>query len=222
MTVPKGRQYDSSLLEGLRHAVHGLCVPFACGGTLVPDEPLTLCFKDQTRLPVLRAPRAFEQEQLLQPLVKRCTPAPFGKGRQTRYDRSVRNALQLKAEGGAFSVLHFDPQAAGILEQIRRALVPQDLTPSPQRCTASTSTRGTAISYPTRTPHAAATCSAPSSSACPRSSPTALWWSSIRASSRPSAGGKPSDSRLSRHASTGPPSSGTSIIRSSGSGEASA
>src|SRR5207253_6849015 len=55
--------------------------------------------------------------------------APFGKGRQTRYDRSVRNALQLKAEGSAFSVLNFDPQAAGILEQIRRELVPQDSTP---------------------------------------------------------------------------------------------
>ena len=105
------------------------CAPFACGGTLVPDQPLTLCFRDKTQLPVLRAPRVYEQEQLLQPLVKRCTPAPFGKGRQTRYDRSVRNALQLNAEGGAFSVLHFDPQAAGILEQIRRELVPQDPSP---------------------------------------------------------------------------------------------
>jgi hypothetical protein len=129
MTAPRITQHELSLLEDLRYAVHGLCAPFACGGTLVPDQPLTLCFQDQTQLPVLRAPRVFEQEQLLQPLVKRCTPAPFGKGRQTRYDRSVRNALQLKAEGGAFSVLHFDPQAAGILEQIRRALVPQDPTP---------------------------------------------------------------------------------------------
>jgi len=129
MTAPRGRQHDPSLLEGLRHAVHGLHAPFACGGTLVPDQPLTLCFKDQTRLPVLRAPRPFDQEQLLQPLGKRCTPAPFGQGRKTRYDRSVRNALQLKAEGGAFSVLHFDPHAAGLLEQIRRALVPQDPTP---------------------------------------------------------------------------------------------
>ena len=129
MAAPRVTQHDPSLLEDLRYAVHGLCAPFACGGTLVPDQPLTLCFQDQTRLPVLRAPRAFEQEQLLQPLVQRCTPAPFGKGRQTRYDRSVRNALQLKAEGGAFSVLDFDPQAAGILEQIRRELVPQDPTP---------------------------------------------------------------------------------------------
>jgi hypothetical protein len=129
MTAPRVMQHEPSLLADLRYAVHGLCAPFACGGTLVPDQPLTLCFQDQIQLPVLRAPRVFEQEQLLQPLVKRCTPAPFGKGRQTRYDRSVRNALQLKAEGGAFSVLNFDPQAAGILEQIRRELVPQDPTP---------------------------------------------------------------------------------------------
>jgi hypothetical protein len=35
----------------------------------------------------------------------------------------VREALQLKAE--SFSVLHFDPAAAGILEEIRRTLTPQ-------------------------------------------------------------------------------------------------
>jgi hypothetical protein len=45
-------------------------------------------------------------------------------GRKTRYDRTVRDALQIKAEGGAISILHFDPAAAGILEQIRRDLVP--------------------------------------------------------------------------------------------------
>src|SRR2546427_10615661 len=129
MTAPRVMKHEPSLLEDLRYAVHGLCAPFACGGTLVPDQPLTLCFQDQTQLPVLRAPRVFEQEQLLQPLVQRCTPAPFGKGRQTRYDRSVRNALQLKAEDGAFAVLNFDPQAAALLEQIHRGLLPQDPTP---------------------------------------------------------------------------------------------
>src|SRR5262245_23762858 len=128
MTAPRVMKHELSLLEGLRYAVHGLYAPFACAGTLVPDQPLTLYFKDQTRIPVLRAPRVFEQEQLLQPLVGQCTPAPFGKGRQTRYDRSIRNALQLKAEG-AFSILNFDPQAAGILEQIRHELAPQDPTP---------------------------------------------------------------------------------------------
>ncbi len=129
MPASRVAKHELSLLEDLCYAVHGLCAPFACGGTLAPDQPLTLCFQDNTQLQVLRAPRVFEQVQLLQPLVKRCTPAPFGKGRQTRYDRSVHNALQLKAEGSAFTVLNFDPQAAGILEQIRPELVPQDPTP---------------------------------------------------------------------------------------------
>jgi len=48
---------------------------------------------------VLRAKDTFEQQQLLHPLVQRCSVAAFGLGRKTRYDR---HALQIKAEGGAF------------------------------------------------------------------------------------------------------------------------
>src|SRR5262249_18381791 len=103
----------------------GLRAPFACGGTFVPEQPVTICFPDKTRIPVLPAKNAFEQEQLLQPLVKRCGAAPVGTGRKTRYDRTVRHAIEVKAEGGAFSVLNFDPAATGILEQIRRELTPQ-------------------------------------------------------------------------------------------------
>jgi len=117
-------EHERALLEGLRHAVHGLRAPFTCGGTLVPEQPVTLRFPDNTQIAVLRARDTFEQERLLQPLVKRCAPAAFGMGRKTRYDPTVRDALQIKAEGGAFSALHFDPAAAGILEQIRRELAP--------------------------------------------------------------------------------------------------
>jgi hypothetical protein len=125
MASSKNKSHERALLEGLRHAVHGLRAPFACGGTLVPEQPVAIGFPDKTQIPVSRAKNSFEQEQLLRPLVARCKPAPFGKGRKTRYDRTVRDALQIKAEGGAFSVLHFDPAAAGILEQIRRELTPQ-------------------------------------------------------------------------------------------------
>ena len=90
----------------------------------MPEQAVTLCFPDNTQIAVLRAKDTFEQERLLRPLVERCTAAAFGMGRKTRYDRTVRDALQIKAEGGAFSVLHFDPAAAGILEQIRRELAP--------------------------------------------------------------------------------------------------
>jgi hypothetical protein len=55
MKAPRIRKHELSLLEDLRYAIHGLCTPFACGGTLVPDAPLTLCCKDKTQLPVLRA-----------------------------------------------------------------------------------------------------------------------------------------------------------------------
>ena len=124
MASTSSTKYARELLEGFRHAVHGLRAPFTCGGTLVPAQAVTLCFPDNTQIAVQRATDTFEQEQFLRPLVERCTAAAFGMGRKTRYDRTVRDALQIKAEGGAFSVLHFDPAAAGILEQIRRELAP--------------------------------------------------------------------------------------------------
>ena len=111
-------------MEELRRVIHDVRAPFACGGTLVPTQPVTLSFADKTQIPVLCAKNTYEQERLLQPLVDRCKAAPFGIGRKTRYDRTVRDALQIKAEGGALSVLHFDPAAAGILDQIRRELLP--------------------------------------------------------------------------------------------------
>src|ERR1017187_999278 len=117
-------KHERALLDGLRRAVHGLRAPFTCGGTLVPEQPVTLCFPDKTQIPVLRAGDTFEQERLLRPLVERCAVAAFGGGRKTRYDLTVRDALAFKSAGGAFSVLHFDPAAMGILEQIRRELAP--------------------------------------------------------------------------------------------------
>lgn len=40
MAAPRVTKDELSLLEDLRYAVHGLSAPFACGGTLVPDQPL--------------------------------------------------------------------------------------------------------------------------------------------------------------------------------------
>jgi hypothetical protein len=125
MASTSNPNHERALLADLQHAVHGLRAPFSCGGMLVPEQPVTLCFPDKTRIPVLRAVDTLEQQRLLQPLIERCKVAAFGIGHKTRYDRTVRDALQIKAEGCAFSVLHFDPAAAGILEQIRCALAPQ-------------------------------------------------------------------------------------------------
>jgi hypothetical protein len=69
------------------------------------------------------------QEDLLKPLLVHCEPAPFGDGTRTRYDRTVRDALQRKAEGGAFSIENFDPESSGILRKIQRELLPHDPNP---------------------------------------------------------------------------------------------
>lgn len=120
---------QKAVIDGLAEAVHGITSPFVCGGSLLTDEPVSLRFRDGCELAVKPAERPFEQEAANQMLIARCTPAPYGKGRRTRYDRTVRDALQLNAEGGTFSVLHFDPASAGVLDQIRRQLAPADPNP---------------------------------------------------------------------------------------------
>jgi hypothetical protein len=118
-----------STLEDLRLAIHGVTAPFSCAGTCVPDTPVTIIFPDQARFEVTRAKDAFEQKHGLKPLLEHCKPAPFGDGKKTRYDRTVRDALQLKAERGGFSIEDFDPESAGILKRIQRELVPHDPNP---------------------------------------------------------------------------------------------
>src|SRR5262249_5837376 len=113
-------------LDQLKLALHGVAAPFSCEGTFVPDKPVTLVFKDSTRFEVVRANSSYDEERGLGPLLEHCKPAPFGTGKRTRYDRSVRDALQLKAEGEAFRVDNFDPESAGLLKKIHRGLVPHD------------------------------------------------------------------------------------------------
>jgi hypothetical protein len=116
-------------LENLRLAIHGVTSAFSCAGTFVPDKSVTLVFKDQTRFEVIRAKSAFDQTNEMRPLLDHCKPAPFGHGKRTRYDRRVRDALQLKAENGEFRVENFDPESAGLLKKIQRELVPHDPNP---------------------------------------------------------------------------------------------
>lgn len=113
-----------STLENLRRAIHGVTFPFSCEGTCVPKRPVTLIFRDRTRFEVTRAKSAYEQKNELQPLLEHCQAAPFGHGKRTRYDRKVRDALQLKAERGGFSIEGFEPESAGILKKIQQELVP--------------------------------------------------------------------------------------------------
>lgn len=88
-------------LETLRRAIHGVTAPFSCNGNFTTDKPIRFAFKDRTSFELVRAKSEFDQINELKPLLDRCKPAPFGEGKKTRYDRTVRDALQLKAEGGA-------------------------------------------------------------------------------------------------------------------------
>jgi hypothetical protein len=118
-----------SALEQLQLAIHGVTAPFSCDGTCVPKKPVTFVFGDQTRFEVTRGINTLEQKNELKVLLEHCKPAPFGDGKKTRYDRNVRDALQLKAEQGGFSIEGFDPESAGILKKIQRELVPHDPNP---------------------------------------------------------------------------------------------
>ncbi len=123
-----GRKAQSTL-EDLRLVIHGVIAPFSCEGTFVPKKPVIFVFRDQSQFEVIRAKNAFEQKSELKPLLEHCKPAPFGDGKKTRYDRTVRDALQLKAEQGGFSIEGFDPESSGILAKVQKELVPHDPNP---------------------------------------------------------------------------------------------
>jgi len=109
MASAKNTKHELSMPVSLRYAAHGINAPFACSGALLHKRPDSIRFQDKTQITVSRAKGTYEQEQLLQPLIARCRPAAFGKGRKTLHDRSIRDALQIKVENVAFSVLNFDP-----------------------------------------------------------------------------------------------------------------
>jgi hypothetical protein len=123
------RKKAQATLEDLRLAIHGVTAPFSCDGRFVPDKPVTFVFRDGSRLEVFRAKTPFDQKNELKSLLDHCYPAPFGEGTKTRYDRRVRDALQLKAENGEFRGENFDPESAGILKKVQRELVPHDPNP---------------------------------------------------------------------------------------------
>jgi hypothetical protein len=116
-------------LENLRLAIHGVTAPFSCEGTYVPKQPIAFVFPKGGRFEVTRVEHSSDQKKELKPLLERCKPAPFGDGNKTRYDRTVRDALQLKAERGRFSIEGFEPGSAGILKKVQRKLVPHDPNP---------------------------------------------------------------------------------------------
>lgn len=118
-----------ALLDTLGNAIHGVAAPFACGGTLRLDAPVSLSFRDGLVFPVRPSKGQFDQEKQNAPLIERCAPATYGHGRKTLRDDRVRKALQCYAEGGVFAVQGFDPAASGVLEEVRKQLAPGDPNP---------------------------------------------------------------------------------------------
>ena len=116
-------------VENLQLAIHGVTAPFSCEGTFVSDKPVTFVFKDRTRFEVIPAKSSFEQKKELNPLLEHCKPAPFGDGKKTRYNRAVRDAFQLMADQGRYSIENFDPESVGLLKQIQCELLPLDPNP---------------------------------------------------------------------------------------------
>lgn len=106
-------------VDELTELVDAAASPFACEGVFTPRAKVKLKFADG-------ATAAFERgrsnELALSALRAHLAPAPFGQGKATRVDASVRKAHQLKADAAAFSVEGFDPAATGILDEVCRML----------------------------------------------------------------------------------------------------
>ena len=124
--MPRGKisVHETAIVEKLGNAVHGIARPFVCGGSLVPRAPVTLRLNDVELAFDKQRPVAGE-DSALKMLLSRCRAAPFGKGSKTLYNQRVRDALELKAESGGFSVLDFNPAGAGVLGKVQEQLCPR-------------------------------------------------------------------------------------------------
>ncbi|MFO0607134.1 MAG: hypothetical protein U0324_28490 [Polyangiales bacterium] len=111
-------------LATLALRAYDLASPFACGGEMAPVGDAALCFAKGSRVAL-----GADDWRLGETLARRCEPAPFGQGGETKRNRKVRDALQLDARGGAFTVEGLDPAAGGVLDAVRKALCPHDPNP---------------------------------------------------------------------------------------------
>jgi hypothetical protein len=118
------RDSTTTWLPALAGRVRDLDAVFSCGGTVELAAPVGLRFQDGRTLRIARDD-GWRSTDVGKRLIRRCEPAPFGVGRQTRRDRRVRHGWQLSARDGAFEVLGLDLGATGILEEVRRALCPE-------------------------------------------------------------------------------------------------
>lgn len=109
--------------DELDSAVNGIESKFAAGGSVCLHADVTIAVRGDgapsVSLPCTRG----EQAARLAPLLAAMEEAPFGHGHETKYDDSIRKALQLKPERFALDGFG-DEQLARILREVRAHLVP--------------------------------------------------------------------------------------------------
>jgi hypothetical protein len=115
-------------LQTLADKVRGLDAVFSCGGSISLAGPVELRFRGSGPIRVEGAD-GWQRTDVGKRLARRCKPAPFGIGRDTRHDPRVRDGGQLLATGGSFRVVGLDLASTGILAEIHRALCADDATP---------------------------------------------------------------------------------------------
>ena len=131
VNVSPMRDRTNALLANIASTVDGLDNAFATGGNARLSEPLSIRFRDGACVTLGRhAPPS-----MLDALLARSVPAPFGHRGETRVDPAVRAARQIRCndEHGepTFEVIGFDPETSGVLDVIvwdLSASDPRDLT----------------------------------------------------------------------------------------------
>lgn len=103
----------------------------ACGGAVELGRPVRLRFATGGGVGLRRwiHQAGAQQDDSLARLLAHCSPAPLGRGSETRHRHLMREPHRLEAAGGAFTVTGFDPASSGVLDQIREALSPRDARP---------------------------------------------------------------------------------------------
>src|SRR4051812_3640042 len=106
-------------LSALETALDAMPEPLVVVGTIEAPTSIALAIPEAP-VATLGDARAF-----VETLLANAEPAPFGDGTRTRVDRAVRDALRLRARASV-EVIGFDPEKAGVLEAVERALSPRE------------------------------------------------------------------------------------------------
>ncbi|RUS15985.1 hypothetical protein BC937DRAFT_91729 [Endogone sp. FLAS-F59071] len=120
---PELTEHSLNLVQQLSDNVQGFKSVFSCNGAVTPQH-LKLFYKEKSPSTKVYAQSFPCSGEALEPLLNLCEPATFGKGHETVLDKDYRNALHL--DPSKFG-LNFMPSQFGILEQVRRYMMPSNV-----------------------------------------------------------------------------------------------